>query len=77
MRLESLSVKKKVMRPRGHSVIAVICVMSSNNPSDFPGCVSVMILAHSGNNMDLEICTNILTHIIHRRALCCSFILIS
>ncbi len=36
MRFESLSVKKKVMRPRGHSVIAVICVMSSHNPSDFP-----------------------------------------
>lgn len=39
------------MTPRGHSVIAVICVISSHNPSDFPGCVSVMILADSGNNM--------------------------
>lgn len=54
-RLEGLS-GKKVMRPRGHSVIAVICIISSHNPSDFPGCFSVMILAHSGNNMGLEIC---------------------
>ncbi len=46
------------MRPRGHSVIAVICIISSHTPSDFPGCISVMILAHSGNNMGLEICKN-------------------